>query len=63
MGDKRKWVKCGERGWGEMVCGISYCKIECERKEFIDALIESELINGWDELKQLNWTIFERVIS
>ena len=37
----------------------SYCKIECERKEFIDALIESELINGWDELKQLNWIIFE----
>ena len=41
----------------------SYCKIECERKEFIDALIESELINGWDELKQLNWIIFENGLS
>ena len=35
------------------------CKIECERKDFIDALIECELINGWDELKSLSWVIFE----
>ena len=37
----------------------SYCKIVCERSNFIDALIESELIEGWDDMKALSWVIFE----
>ena len=35
------------------------CKIECERKDFIDALIENELIESWDDMKSLSWVIFE----
>lgn len=38
---------------------FSYCKIECERKDFIDSLIESELIESWDDMKSLSWVIFE----
>ena len=37
----------------------SYCKIECERKDFIDSLIENELIDEWDDMKKLSWIIFE----
>lgn len=38
----------------------THCKIVCKgRSEFIDALIECELIESQDELKQLDWLIFE----
>ena len=40
----------------------SYCRVECERKDFVDALIEAEVIESWDDLKGKNWIIFENSI-
>ena len=37
----------------------NYCKIECERKDFINSLIENELIESEDDIKNLSWIIFE----
>lgn len=38
---------------------FNYCKLECERKDFIDSLIENELIESWDDIKEVSWVIFE----
>ena len=37
----------------------NYCKIECERKDFINSLIENELIESEDDIKILSLIIFE----
>jgi hypothetical protein len=38
----------------------SYCKIECERNNFVDSLIEANLITDWDDMRLLDWMIFEK---